>query len=493
MGANKLYEDCPLSSDDGVQIDTVDWDGPNDPENPFNWPKSKKWLLTLTAAFVTLIVCVNGTSITVAAEEINQQFGVSDEHFPHSYWVVTSWNLGAALVPLMGLPLMEDLGVRYGYLISYALFVTSIIPQAVARNYATLIVVRFFAGGCVGLLSNVIGGIISDVWEGEEGRSLPMSVYIWTYLVGTTIGPVIGAGILQHLNWRWIFYIQLIFYGALFPVFYLLIRETRGPIILKRRAQQIRRKLGSNVYAQSEINAPALLQVLKEAIARPTNMFFTEWVLFFFTLWSAFAFGTIFIFTQSIGQVFASLYNWPAYSTGYVQVAVVVGETLGCLASFYQDRLYLQSASRNTETPGLPIPEARLYLSVPGSFLGITAGLFVYAWTSHPSVPWIAPAIGLGMVGFGIMVVVTAVTTYITDAYSKYAASALAAIAFGENLFAAFLPLAAQSMYRKLGFGWASSLLGFLALALSFAPVVLLIWGGEARRRSPFMSQASYT
>ena len=80
---------------------------------------------------------------------------------------------------------------------------------------------------------------------------------------------------------------------------------------------------------------------------------------------------------------------------------------------------------------------------------------------------------------------------YITDAYAKYASSATAALCFGENIFAAFLPLASQSMYTNLGFQWASSLLAFLALVLSCAPVVLVWKGRVVRAKSPFMREAS--
>ena len=79
---------------------------------------------------------------------------------------------------------------------------------------------------------------------------------------------------------------------------------------------------------------------------------------------------------------------------------------------------------------------------------------------------------------------------YITDSYTKYAASAIAAVAFGENIAAAFLPLASQSMYANLGFHWASTLLAFLAFVLSCAPIVL-VWKGRAiREKSPFMREA---
>jgi hypothetical protein len=98
----------------------------------------------------------------------------------------------------------------------------------------------------------------------------------------------------------------------------------------------------------------------------------------------------------------------------------------------------------------------------------------------------------LSLVGFGMFCSIAAVTTYVVDAYAKYAASAIAGIAFLENFMAAFLPLATQSMYRTLGFQWASSLLGFIALTLSFIPLVLLRYGRRIRARSPFMSQAGY-
>lgn len=211
-----------------------------------------------------------------------------------------------------------------------------------------------------------------------------------------------------------------------------------------------------------------------------------------FGLWSAFCIAVAFTFTQSIVQVYSGLYDWTYFGTGLVQSAIVIGEIIGLAVSLFQDRLYFDSAKRNAETPGQPMPEARLYLSVPASFIGLMGGLFFFAWTSYSSVPWILPSIALAFVGFGMFCSIAAVTTYVVDAYAKYAASAVAGIAFLENTMAAFLPLATQSMYRTLGFQWASSLLAFVALALSFIPLVLLRYGRSIRAKSPFMKHAAY-
>ncbi|KAK6003170.1 hypothetical protein QM012_001015 [Aureobasidium pullulans] len=473
-------------------VEIVDWDGPNDPENPFNWPVRQKWILTSVALFGTFIALINGTSIAVAAEAYNRDLGISDAHFPNSYWPIASWALGGGIFMMVLLPILEDFGVRWGYLISYIVLIIFIVPSAVAQNFATLVVTRFIAGGCVSLLGNTISSIICDIWAGDRGRTVPMELYITVYLFGSTMGPVIGGVIYQFLNWRWIFYIQIIWYCAFIPLFFFTIKETRGSVILKQRAKKIRAATGKKAYTRDELNHIPIWQVVKTSVQRPAYMLFTEWVVFSLTMWSAFAVGLVYLFTQSIEEVFTGLYGWPAYSTGYVQAAVGIGELLGFWVSYANIHFYLRSAKSNPVDPGTPVPEARLYMSPVGGFFGMTGGMFIYAWTSYPHIPWIAPAIGLAMVGFGINIVCSSIAQYLMDSYSKYAGSAIAAVAFGENVFSAFLPLAAQSMYTNLGYQWASSVLAFLSLALACAPIILLLKGPEIRARSPFIQEARY-
>jgi hypothetical protein len=113
------------TSQDGIpdssgvtEAKSMQWSDPKNTHNPFNWPAAKKWRVTLLASFMTLVIQMNGTMMTSAAEQINESFYVSDEKFPHSYWPVLSWNLGGAAAPLLGLPLMENLGVRKTYMVS---------------------------------------------------------------------------------------------------------------------------------------------------------------------------------------------------------------------------------------------------------------------------------------------------------------------------------------------------------------------------------------
>ncbi|GKZ35722.1 hypothetical protein AbraIFM66950_006474 [Aspergillus brasiliensis] len=474
---------------DYSNVTVVDWDGPKDPQNPFNWPSSRKWLMTVTALTTTFVALMNGTIITVAHEAINEEFNVSDASFPNSYWPVASWTMGGVFFCLLILPMMEDFGTRITFLLTNFVFFIFIIPQAVAQNFATLIVVRFFAGGCVAVLGNGSASIIGNLFETEMARTKPVALWIVAYLGGSSAGPLVGAPIFAHLSWRWISYLQLIWVGALLLVNIIILKETRGSAILRSRARKLRAK-GENAYTQHELQAEPLRQVLLTSIRRPFKLLFTEYVVFFSTLWSAFTVGTLYLFTQSVEQVFVGLYNWTPVQAGYVQAAVFIGEVCGWSFSLISARLYFNSSKRNKEIPGTPIPEARLYLSVGGGIFGIAGGMFVYAWTSYPSMPWIAPAVGLWMVGMGSVVVVSGIADYVVDAYCKYAGSAMACFVVGENTVSAFLPLATSSMYNTLGFQWASTLLAFISLLLTLAPLSFIFWGKTIRERSPFMAEA---
>lgn len=46
------------ATSDEVDADVVDWDGPDDPENPLNWPKKKKWSMLGTLSVMTILMYV---------------------------------------------------------------------------------------------------------------------------------------------------------------------------------------------------------------------------------------------------------------------------------------------------------------------------------------------------------------------------------------------------------------------------------------------------
>lgn len=60
-----------------------------------------------------------------------------------------------------------------------------------------------------------------------------------------------------------IFYIQIIYNAALIPVFYIILKETRGDVILAKRAKKLRKDTGKEIYAKSELEKTSVLKMLK--------------------------------------------------------------------------------------------------------------------------------------------------------------------------------------------------------------------------------------
>lgn len=71
---------------------------------------------------------------------------------------------------------------------------------------------------------------------------------------------------------------------------------------------------------------------------------------------------------------------------------------------------------------------------------------------------------------------------YLVDAYTIFAASALAATTILRSVMAAMIPLAAPKMYATMGLGWGNSLLAFLAMACVPIPSVLIRYGERMRK-----------
>ena len=81
---------------------------------------------------------------------------------------------------------MENFGVRWSYLVIYAVLIIFIIPQALAKNFATLIISRTFAGAFGGTVQNAAEGVAANLFKTSQERLTALTVYIFTLLAGVT-------------------------------------------------------------------------------------------------------------------------------------------------------------------------------------------------------------------------------------------------------------------------------------------------------------------
>lgn len=137
---------------------------------------------------------------------------------------LSTFVLGIALGPFWS-PLAEFYGRRPIYLCSFAGFIVWLVPSAVSRNIATMIVARFFQGLAGSAFLSVSGGTVGDLFS-RETMLAPMAIFALSPFAGPATGPLVGGLINTYTNWRWTHYVLLIWSGVLLLSIILFVPET---------------------------------------------------------------------------------------------------------------------------------------------------------------------------------------------------------------------------------------------------------------------------
>lgn len=152
---------------------------------------------------------------------------------------------------------------------------------------------------------------------------------------------------------------------------------------------------------------------------------------------------------------------------------------------FFCYDLFLQRAKKAKAPWSSNEEYRRLPLACFGGSLYVVS-LFWLGWTADPQVHWAIPMMAGLPFGIGFVLIFMALLNYLADAYEIFAASAMAASSVTRSIFGAVMPFAGTPMYQKLGIPWATSLLGFLSLAMTIVPFAFIKYGDRIRAGSKF-------
>ena len=198
----------------------------------------------------------------------------------------------------------------------------------------------------------------------------------------------------------------------------------------------------------------------------------------------AYLYGLMYLVLSTFPLLWTDNYHENLGIGGLNYISLGVGFFLGSqVCAPLNDRIYRRFRARNN---GEGKPEFRVPIMNAGSIL-VPVGLFIYGWTAQYKVHWIGPNIGAAVFAMGMIIGFQCIQTYLVDAYTRFAASAVAASTVLRSLAGFGFPLFAPYMYAKLDYGWGNSLLGFIAIALGIpAPLLLWTFGQRLRERSKF-------
>ncbi|KAK8055186.1 Major facilitator superfamily transporter [Apiospora rasikravindrae] len=450
----------------------------DDPANPRYWPLWYRAWCLVCISFTTWVVVFYSTSYTASIPGLQAEFGVTNTAV--TTLGVTAYLLGLASGSLCAAPSSELFGRRPVYIASMVVFTLLVIPACVATSLEEIIAVRFFGAlfGAV-MITNSAGSVV-DI-STEETRALVMSLWSIAPMNGPTTGPVIGGFVYQYLGWRWDNWLVLIMAGV-GTLLMVTVRETYAPIILKKKAAQLRKETDDDRWWCRYDVKKSSAELLKINLIRPFTLAFTEPILWFFNLWISLIYGVLYMCFAAYPIVFSQYRGWGPGISGLSFVGIGTGTMMTICAEPWLRKI-INSHPKNPETGKVP-PEATARVMILGAVL-TPIGQLVFSWTCLPvTIHWAVPiAFGIPF-GAGNTISFIYGSNYLAGAYGVYAASALAGNAVTRSLFGGTLPLAAPSMYKALTPQWAGTLMGLLEVAMIPIPIIFYKYGARIRAKS---------
>ncbi|KAL5413800.1 hypothetical protein PMIN06_009394 [Paraphaeosphaeria minitans] len=469
---------APKEGTTSTASSALDWDSPEDPENPQNWRlASKVYHVTIPGLF-GFAVTFGTSAYTPALSSIISHFDISRTA---AILGLTLYTLGLAFGPVISAPLSERFGRKLVYLLSAPVFMLFTLGAGFSRSFGSLLVCRLFAGLTGSPALAVGAGTMADIFPPAK-RAKVTTVFLMAPFAGPSFGPIIGGFAAQYKGWRWtqwcmLFIALAVFLGAL-PM-----KETYKKVILERRAKK------RGISPPEPAGGAAVKKTVVQNFLRPMHMLVTEPLVFFLSLYTAFAFGVLFLFFAAIPYVFERPpYSFTTSQAGLAFLAIGLGVLLAGITGIIIDTNFYQVQHRKAMAAGQmhAQPEHRLYNAMIGS-IGIPVGLFWFAWSANGGVHWAVPVVGAVPFAWGNLCLFISASMYMVDCYGPLnGASAMAANGIFRYTLGAVFPLFTIQMYEGLGIGWATSLLGFLSILMLPIPWVLFKYGPAIRKRSQY-------
>lgn len=391
---------------------------------------------------------------------------------------ISEYAAGYVLGPLVIAPLSELYGRLPVVHATNLLFLIFTIACAVSSNIPMFIIFRLGQAFSVCGAGTLGPGFIADLTPIEQ-RGLAMSMFAVGPTLGPSISPIIGGILAEKAGWRWVFWFIAICTGFLTLLTIVLLKETYGPAILARRESRTNKALGNAVTRRP-------LSTILAAIIRPIKLLIRTPIPIILALQNSIALAYINLVLSTFALIFQYQYKFTLWQSGFTLFGLGIGFIIGQIAiGLFSDRwLQYRKRTHGNETR----PEDRLPPLIIGSLL-IPAGYFWCGWTLQYHAHWILPIVGSAFVSIGAMFCFLPISVYLVDAYTEFAASATAGNLVVRSIISAVLPLAAEPLYKSVGYGWGDTIFAFIALAFLPVPFLLMRYGHYLRTHPRFQVQ----
>jgi DHA2 family multidrug resistance protein len=159
----------------------------------------------LALMLTTVMVIMDMTIVNVTLPHMMGALGATADQVT---WVLTGYIVAEAVtIPLTGY-LTGRFGRRRILLVGIAGFVVASALCGQSTSLAEIVVFRVCQGIAGAPLIPLSQAVLVDSFPAEE-RGKAMAIWGIGIMLGPVLGPTVGGLVTEHLNWRWVFYVNL--------------------------------------------------------------------------------------------------------------------------------------------------------------------------------------------------------------------------------------------------------------------------------------------
>ena len=166
---------------------------------------------------------LDNTVVNVALPSIQRDLGADLSELE---WIVTGYALTFASLMLVGGKVADAFGRRLVFVIGIAVFTIASLLCGLATSSEMLIGARVLQGAGAALMNPATLSIIAATFPPRE-RGTAIGIWAGTSALALAIGPLVGGLITEHIDWSWIFFVNVPVGVLAIVASFLFISETR--------------------------------------------------------------------------------------------------------------------------------------------------------------------------------------------------------------------------------------------------------------------------
>ena len=181
-------------------------------------PKFNPWLIAVAVTLAAFMEILDTTIVNVALPYIAGTLAASSDE---ATYALTAYLVANGIVLTIAGWLSDTIGRKRYFLICLVAFTICSFLCGISNSLAELVVFRLFQGFFGGGLQPNQQAIILDTFPPAK-RSAAFAVTAIATIVAPVLGPTLGGYLIEHLDWRWIFFVNIPFGAvAVFANFFL--------------------------------------------------------------------------------------------------------------------------------------------------------------------------------------------------------------------------------------------------------------------------------